>query len=363
VKEKIAFSLVLLFLVTITFFVGVCSALTVDVEFLYFKPPYCPTCPEASQYEVYLNNSKLMQRIRQDYGEKVNVQWIYFFSKEGTVKRNEYNLSFLDINSIIINHEIVFRGGSQSINETQVREVIDFYLGISQSPPEVDGSSSSLNNSSFSMTFLGTLMIAFSLGFIETFSPCLIILLSFILGYTLGDQRSFKQSFLKILVFGIGFVSASAILGLACAVFFFSVPSLQYLLTWIVCVFAVIFSLNLLGILRFQIQTKPLIRKFIEKYGLTLLGIFLLGFVFYFLDPCIAPIFVAIVPILFSDIFLLILLVFCLGAIIPFIVIGIFVGSISKLTRSIYRHKVVFRGASGIILMCYALYLIFFYLL
>lgn len=440
-----------------------CYALTVDIEFLYFKPPYCPTCPgDQSPYQVYLHNSRIVQRIKQDYGEKVNVQWIYFFSDEGLEKVKEYNISYYYLNSIVVNHETVFLGGDQFINETYLRKVIDFYLGItSQAVHDVavlsvfpsanefligqivdvtvlvknkgiftefldialytnstlieqlylDGLDSNESrmltfrwnttgfeegnyllsakikpvsnetnvtdnlfdggivklrknvDSSLSLTFLGMLITAFSLGFFETFSPCLIILLSFILSYTLGDKRKFKESFLRILVFGLGFVSASAILGLACAVFFFSVPSLQYLLTWIVCVFAVIFGLNLLGILRFQVQTKPLVRKFIEKYGFTILGIFLLGFVFYFLDPCIAPIFVAIVPLLFSDLFLLILLVFCMGAIIPFIVIGIFVGSISKLTRSVYRHKVVFRGASGIILMCYALYLIFFYLL
>lgn len=445
-------------------FVSSALALTVEIEFLYLKPPYCPTCPPESQriYDVYLHNSEVVQKIERDYVEDVSVRWIYILSDEGGKKVEEYNLTLADINSVIVNREIVFLGGDQYINETHLRQVIDVYLGI-YSPkihnvtildvfPLADESiigqtmkinvivqnngdatesfnvtlytnstfveqlyveglesnesriltfhwnttgyeegnyllnaminlfsnganvSSNLfcvevvklkrdTSSSLPLTFLGILAVAFSLGFFETFSPCLIILLSFILSYTLGEKISFKESFLKILVFGVGFVFASAILGLACAVFFFSVPSLQLLLTWIVCVFAVLFGLNLLGILRFQVQTKPLFRKIVEEHGFTVLGTFFLGFIFYFLDPCIAPIFVAIFPILFSDLFYLVLLVFCFGAIIPFFAVGCFVSSISKLTRIVYRHRMIFRRLSGIIVICYAFYLIFFYLL
>jgi len=454
----------LLALFTILLFVNDALALTVEIEFLYLKPPYCPTCPPESQrlYDVYLHNSEVVQRIERDYVEEVSVRWIYILSEEGREKVEEYNITLADINSVVVNRKIVFLGGGQYINETLLRQVIDIHLGIyspeihnvtilsifplanelvigqivkinvivqnngdttksfnvtlytnstsieqlsvdglesnesrvltfhwntsgykegiyllsAEINPVLNGTNVSTNlfygeivklrrdtDSSLPITFLGILAVAFSLGFFETFSPCLIILLSFILSYTLGEKISFKESFLKILVFGAGFVSASAILGLACAVFFFSVPSLQFLLTWIVCVFAVLFGLNLLGILRFQVQTKPLFRRIVEKHGFTVLGTFFLGFVFYFLDPCIAPIFVAIFPILFSDLFYLILLVFCFGAIIPFLAVGCFVSSISKLTRIVYKHRMIFRGLSGIIVICYAFYLIFFYLL
>jgi cytochrome c biogenesis protein CcdA len=461
--ERTIISLLTLFVILL--FVNDALAITVEIEFLYLKPPHCPTCPPESEgqqlYDVYLHNSEVVQRIKRDYGEKVNVRWIFILSGEGREKVEEYNIPLADINSVVVNHEVVFLGGDQYINETYLRQVIDIYLGIYS--PEIHNvtilnifplanesvvgqivkinvivqnngdttesfnvtlytNSTSIEQlsvkglesnelriltfhwnttgyeegnyllsakinlfsnetnvssnfygeivklrrdtgSSLPLTLLGMLAVAFSLGFFETFSPCLIILLSFILSYTLGDRISFKESFLKILVFGVGFVSASAILGLACAAFFFSLPSLQLLLTWIVCVFAILFGLNLLGILRFQIQTKPLLRKIVEEHGFTVLGTLFLGFVFYFLDPCIAPIFVAIFPILFSDLFYLILLVFCLGAIIPFFAVGFFASSISKLTRNVYRHRLIFRQLSGIIVICYAFYLIFFYLL
>ena len=51
------------------------------------------------------------------------------------------------------------------------------------------------------------------------------------------------------------------------------------------------------------------------------------------------------------------------GAIIPFIGIGIFAGSVSKLARVTYRQRFLIRAISGLILIGYALYLIVFYLL
>jgi len=463
VREKVAF--LFLFMVILLFSNVGYSLESIDVEFLYYKP--CSICPGAQKYyQVYLYNSGVVQRIERDYGEKVNVRWIEFFSEEGLKKVDEYNISLADWNTIVVNHEVVFLGGDQYVNETCLRQVINSFLGetphaihdvavigvfstvneslvgqmvdvnvvvqnkgnftelfnvtlfansifiqqyfvddlesnelriltfqwnttgfdegnytLSAKANPVPNETNIADNLFFdgivklrkeivsptnpflSLNFLGILFLAFSFGFFETFSPCLIILLSFILGYTLGDEKSFKESFLKILVFGAGFVSASAILGMACAIFFFSVPSLQRLLTLMVCVFALIFGLNLLGILRVPIQIKPVVSKLARKYVFTFLGIFFLGFTFYFLDPCIAPVFVLMVSILFSDLFFLILLVFCLGAIIPFITIGFFAGFISKLTRSVYKYRRVIRGLSGMILIGYVIYLIFFYLL
>jgi len=225
-----------------------------------------------------------------------------------------------------------------------------------------DGKIEVVQPSSDSLTFIAITALAFSFGFFETFSPCLIILLSFVLSYTISEEPHFKGSFLKVMVFGIGFVFAALLLGIAFGLFFLSMPALQHSLTWIVCIFAVIFGLNLLGLLKAPFQTKPLIRKLARKH-VTYAGLLLLGFTFYFLDPCIAPIFVAMLPLLVYDVLPLILFVFCLGAIIPFVGIGIFAGSVSKLARVTYRQRFLIKAISGLILIGYALYLIIFYLL
>jgi thiol:disulfide interchange protein len=54
----------------------------------------------------------------------------------------------------------------------------------------------------------------------------------------------------------------------------------------------------------------------------------------------------------------LVLLVFCLGVMVPFVGIGFLAGSISKLTRSTCRHRSEIRAISGIVLMSYAIYFI-----
>ena len=70
------------------------------------------------------------------------------------------------------------------------------------------------------------------------------------------------------MIFGAGFVSATAIIGLAFGLILFSVPTLHSYLMLAVCAFAIIFGLHLLGLLKLPslIQTKPLIRKIARKY-------------------------------------------------------------------------------------------------
>jgi cytochrome c biogenesis protein CcdA len=208
------------------------------------------------------------------------------------------------------------------------------------------------------MGLLPVLTLAFSFGFFETFSPCLIVLLSFILSFTIGETVGFKKNFSQVMIFGGGFLLAALVLGLSFGLVFLSLPALTLSLTLGVSIFAIIFGLNLLGVFKVPIETKPAIQKLAKKYVFTYLGLFFLGFVFYFLDPCIAPIFVSMVPLLYLTYLPLILLIFCIGAIIPFIIIGASAGSISKLTRSVYRNRTKIRAISGLILIGYALYLI-----
>jgi cytochrome c biogenesis protein CcdA/rhodanese-related sulfurtransferase len=213
------------------------------------------------------------------------------------------------------------------------------------------------------------LVLAFSFGFFETFSPCLIILLSFVLSYTIGQTPDFKDNFFKIQSFGLGFIAATLLLAIAFGMFFLSMPNLQHAFTWAVSIFAMLFGFNLLGVLklpaRFSFESTPTVKRLSRNKYLrnTHIGLFILGFIFYFLDPCIAPIFVAMMPLLLQEYLGFIIFVFCVGAFLPFLGIGIFVGSVSRLVRFSYRHRVKIRAISGVILISYAIYLIIFNLL
>jgi len=424
----------------------------VIVEFLYYE---CEPC-DPEKYENYEHNNQTITNLLEDYGSKVLVERIHFFSPEGREKIDQYGLRIDDWNAIIVNYERKFTG---SVDETRVRELIDAYLTDSihdiavvevtpfNSTIEVNQTvniSVTIENrgvevesftvnvycnesliGSQTITYLNPksraylfftwdttnqtvgryvvraeaeavvgetilannlyiydsieitnpstsglaalALLAFSFGFFETFSPCLIVLLSFVLSYTLSKTSGFRESFARVMVFGLGFLSATLILALAFGLVFLSLPTLQHSLTWIVVILAIVMGLNLTGILRLpsglSIESKPLIKKLTSKYVFTYTGLFLLGFVFYFLDPCIAPIFVSMMPLLLPELLFFTLSIFCLGAIIPFIGIGFFAGSISKLVRTTYRHRTKIRAISGLILMCYATYLIIFYLL
>jgi len=101
---------------------------SVIVEFLYYDK-FCPECPGQSEYyEVFIHNSYVVNKIERDYRSAVQVKRIYWNSEEGLRKRNQYNLSLSDWNTIIVNEEVVLKGGNQFIDETLLRQIIDYYL-------------------------------------------------------------------------------------------------------------------------------------------------------------------------------------------------------------------------------------------
>lgn len=343
---------VLLSCIILLFFIEVAyPTKQVVIEFLYWDPStWCPDCFQEI-YQAFLSRNETMNKIQNEYGNKVLVKWIEFHSDEGRKKREQYNISDSNFNSIVINYTVVYQPKpAESFNETYIREVIDAFLG--KTAPPLPPPSSPL-----------PLLAAFTFGFFETFSPCLIALLSFILSYTLGKATAFKEGMLRVMTFGIGFVSAAVILGATVALTLISMPNIQNTIMWIVCILVIIFGLNLLGLFNLPVETKPMVKKLARRYALTYAGLFLLGFTFYFLDPCIAPFCFTMLVMFQSSEFIILLLLFCLGAIIPFISIGFIAGFVSKLARSTYKHRSKIRAISGLILITYSIYLIVFYLL
>lgn len=339
------FGPVKLFLIVCVFFFVffgiVHSSNQVLIEFFYWDP--CPVCPKwATVHEEFLRKNETMNNIQSEYGSKVLVRWIDYESKEGQEKAASYGITFP--NSLMINGEVRVQG---EFNETSLREIIEG--GSDETSPT---------------SLAAILTLAFSFGFFETFSPCLIVLLSFVLSYSVGKMTQAKEGMLQVMFFGFGFVVAAVSVGLALGLMFLSMEMFRHILTWIVCVLAILFGLNLLGLFKTtHFETKPLVKRITRKYAFAYSGLFLLGFLFYFLDPCLAPIFVAMLPLLTFEYMPLIILVFSFGVIVPFIIVGVFAGSISKFARGAYRHKSKIRAVSGLILIAYALYLIIFYLL
>lgn len=340
--------LVLAFL--LIFAIDVYSESVVFIEFFYIDPsksPFvCWTCEGWKEsWRIFLEASNLISGIQTEYGDQVEIERVDKRTIEGLERFNQYNLTATQ--AVVINRTIKLEG--EQITYENLKKVIDEYLTGEEPDPFQPQP----------LTMIG----AFSLGFFETFSPCLIVMLSFVLSYTIGKKTHFIGSMLRVITFGIGFVSAAVLLGATVALMLISMPNIQIALAWIVCIFVILFGLNLLGLLNVPVQTKPLVKKLAGKYAVTYMGLLLLGFIFYFLDPCIAPFAFTMLVMLQNFELILPLLGFCLGAIIPFVGIGIFAGYASKLARSTYRHRSKIRAISGLILIVYALYLIIFILL
>ncbi|MGB9853551.1 MAG: cytochrome c biogenesis CcdA family protein [Candidatus Bathyarchaeales archaeon] len=340
-----------IFAFTLLFFAQLCySSKPLTIEFIYWDPHldpnYCETCPTwIKAYEAFAKKNETVASLSQAYMGKVDFQWIDSTSPLGIEKKRLYQVSS---NSLVINGTVKIEG---EFNETYIKEVIDNILN-----------NSSIQNEP-SKELMPTMALAFSFGFLETFSPCLLAMLSFILSYTLGESFTAKKSFSKIMLFGLGFVAAAFITGLSCSLVFLSLYSIQKILMWAVCVLAIILSFNLLGFFSIPMESKPLLQKLTRKYVLTFGGLLILGFLFYFLDPCIAPIFFAMLPLMSPNAFSIILLIFCIGVLTPFFLIGLLAEFISKMARISYKHKSKIRAVSGLILLTYTIYIIAFYLI
>lgn len=208
------------------------------------------------------------------------------------------------------------------------------------------------------------LAAAFTVGFFETFSPCLIALLSFVLSYSIGGANQFRTSMLKTLFFASGFLIAAVLLAVATLLTLFSVVQFYDVMTWAVCFIALFFGLNLLGLdfkrlLKINVNPKPIVGSLTRRFALTSAGLVLLGFLFYFIDPCLAPLLVVAHITKFPEHALSSLLVFAFGVLVPFFAMGLLAGSISKLVRSTYKHKAAIRAISGIILIGYSVWLVY----
>jgi cytochrome c biogenesis protein CcdA len=356
VESKKVFCLV--FFVFLLFVEIACSTTHVTVEFLYWNPRtdkhFCEECPDwIDFYETFLRKNETVNRLQSNYTGQVLFDWIEFESENGTAESRLYNI--FQPNSIVIKGEegnvTVVEG---DFNETYIREHIDAYLEKALPPPPPSP-----------MPLIAVLAVAFSVGVVRPFSPCVIALLSFLLSYTVGKTTRFRQGLSEVMAFAGGFVLAAVGLGLTIGLMFLSFEPYYNILVWVAALFGIFFGLNLLidfpKLLNIKFKTRPLIRfsaLLTRKYTLTYGGVFLLGFIFYFLDPCLAPVLVFNMLVLRPEYLVPTLLVFGLGILTPFVGFGMVAGSVSNLTKSSHKHKSKIRAISGLILIAYSTYFI-----
>jgi len=326
------------------------SQSAVFIEFFYYDPsesPYaCWTCPSwQSAWNQFQEASSLIDDIQEEYGDQAEIERLDIRTTEGSERFHQYNLTAAQ--AVVINHSIKLEG--EQITQENLKKYIDMYLRGEDPANPIQPISA---------------LFAFSLGLFSGVSPCLMAMLAFILSYTAGTVSTFRRGMMRVLVFGIGFTSAIVLLGTLVATTLMLMPSLYQAMMWTVSILMILVGLNLIGWLKVPFHSKPFVQKLAQKYGATTIGLFILGFMFYFVNLCTAPLSFTVLPMLTASTNLGLLALFCLGVLIPFLAIGIIAGgspTLAKKIREQHRNKI--RAFSGVILLVYSLWLIVFHLI
>lgn len=331
----------------------------VYVEFLYTDPSQfdnvCYICPGwKDALSKYAAARELINKIETDYGDRVQVERVDKTSEEGRLRSEEYELTLAQ--AVVLNHKIKLEG--DQLTEENVKKYIDSYLR-GEDP-------ASINIQPVSAVF------AFSTGLVSGLSPCLMAMLGFILSYTSGTVTSFKSGMFRVSVFGLGFVSGLLLIGASLAAVLMWSPSFATAMMWAASVLIIIVGLNLLGLLPVPSVLKSLGQKLgsrgrvelAQRYRATTIGLFSLGFLFYFVNLCTAPLSFSVLPTVTAPSNIYLLPLFALGALLPFFAVGIIAGGSPALAQRIgQQHRLKIRALSGAILLVYSVWLIGFNLL
>jgi len=133
---------------------------------------------------------------------------------------------------------------------------------------------------------------------------------------------------------------------------------------WAVSILMILIGLNLISLLKVPLRSKPFVQKMAQKYGATTIGLFILGFIFYFVNLCAAPLSYTVLPMLTAPGNMYLLALFGVGVLVPFLAVGIVAGGSPTLARRIRgQYRYITQAVSGVILLVYSMWFIVFNLL
>jgi len=346
-----ALSFLLLFLV---FFPVANSYSQVIVEFFYRIDPNID-CPECGADVEYTRATEIIRQIEVEYGDSVVVEMKNVYYSDFLEQWRNYN--FTAVPALVINSTYTME--RTQIDAGELKQIIDALLrnekpGMNPNEPLVSAT------------------LAFSLGLFSGLSPCLMAMLGFILSYTSGTVSSFKSGMFRVSIFGLGFISALLLIGALFAAVLMWIPSFTTTMMWAASILIILVGLNLIGLLPVPSSLRSLGQRLgsrgrvelAQRYHATTIGLFSLGFIFYFVSICTAPLSFTVLPTLSAPNNIYLLPLFIIGALLPFLVVGIVAGGSPTLAKKIgQQHRRKIRAFSGVILLAYSAWLIVFHLL
>lgn len=223
------------------------------------------------------------------------------------------------------------------------------------------------------MESLNGIMVLFG-GIFSFFSPCIIPILPLYFSYLSGSAKTIKEDgtimyrqskiFLSTICFVLGISFAFLLLGLSVAFLGNVFGNIKYLISILCGIIIVFFGLMQLGIIRLPkfSQEKKLPFK-INLQNMNLFSTFLLGFTFSFAwTPCVGPVLSSVLLLVASSskfLGALYLILYILGFILPFLIIGLFTTTVLNFLKKNQKALQYTIKIAGIILIVMGTLLIY----
>ena len=209
-------------------------------------------------------------------------------------------------------------------------------------------------------------------GLLSFFSPCVLPLVPLYMTYlssdakTLDEKGGIHYKTTKVLLTTVFFVGGIAltffILGLSLAWLKNYIEAYRHVIGLVGGTIIIIFALSQIGLFTISFKEWHLPLK-LDVSKMNYLKAFLMGFIFSFAwTPCVGPMLANVLFLAMgADAFWgnIYLLVYALGFIIPFLLLGIFTGRFLNFIKSHHRLFAYTLKLAGIIMLCFGIYMLY----
>ncbi|MGD2201575.1 MAG: cytochrome c biogenesis protein [Candidatus Bathyarchaeota archaeon] len=262
--------------------------MTAESDTVYIEYFHKPKCKECGQYVNSEGFDALINRLKDEYGNQIYINWLDVNHEEIRERLKEYNITLTP--AVVFNGE--YRLVRGEITMESLRETVDTLLDPSQKPPPMGG-----------LATLSLSLIIIS-GLVDGFNPCAFSLLVFFISFLVSLKRSRRNILWMGLAYITGLFAVYIALGLGLlqAVSIFGVEHPFGILG--AALLVILGALNLRdafsyeeSLLKFPKKAVPTVRRLMDK-GVIPAALVLGGFVSMCEFACSGGVYVGILVLL-----------------------------------------------------------------